>query len=286
MAVLPAAAIGDFTLLDRLGSGGMGTVYKATQRSKDRTVALKVLHAELTQRPGFVSRFHREVRMMGRLTHPHVVRCFAAGQADGHVYLAMELADAGSVGDWVKRLGRLPVGDAVRVARDTAVALGYAHGLSLIHRDVKPDNILLTAAGGVKLADLGLAKATDDSDTAMTQTGVGIGTPLYAPPEQIVDAKRADPRSDLYALGGVLYFCLTGRPPFPAGSLVELLQAKEKGEFPSARSVERGVPVGLDRIVGRLLAKEPDARYQSADELVRDLDWPGLAAPTLSFLAT
>jgi serine/threonine-protein kinase len=219
---------------------------------------------------------------MGRLDHPNVVRYLAAGEAGGFVYLAMELVEGGSLKEWVGRLGRLSPADAVHAAAECGKALQYAHEQGLVHRDVKPDNVLLTPDGRVKLADLGLAKAADD-DVGLTQTGVGIGTPLYAAPEQIRDAKHADARSDLYALGGVLYHGLTGRPPFSGGDLLDLIGAKERGTFaPASRTA--GVPAALDRVLSRLLAKLPDHRYQSAAEMLQDLDWLGLAGPRLSFL--
>src|SRR5205085_1766237 len=158
-----------------------------------RVVALKVLAKEVAGRPGFAERFRREVRAMGRLDHPNVVRYLAAGECHGFTYLAMELIEGGSLAGWVAKLGRLPVVDAVFVAAECGKALQYAHGQGLVHRDVKPDNVLLTPDGRVKLADLGLAKADDDAaDAGLTQTGVGIGTPLYAAPEQARDAKHAD----------------------------------------------------------------------------------------------
>jgi serine/threonine-protein kinase len=272
-------AVGDYRIVARLGEGAMGAVFRAVRQSTGRVVALKVLSRQVAQRPGFVRRFHREVRTMGRLTHPHIVRYLAAGEADGRVYLAMELVDGGSVADRVKRLGKLSVPDAMGVAVALGRALDYAHQNGVVHRDVKPDNLLLTAAGQVKLADLGLAKAADDdADVSLTGTGTGMGTPVYAPLEQIRDAKRADARSDLYALGGVLYVCLTGVPPFPGTTLLDLLKEKEAGGFPAAGSRNRQVPAAVDRMLGKLLAKLPDHRYQTAAEFLQDAEWAGFTS--------
>jgi serine/threonine-protein kinase len=276
------STLGDFRLVAVLGEGGMGTVYKARQISRPRDVALKVLAKGLAEQAGIVERFHREGRLLARLDHPHIIHCYAVGEACGFHYLAMEFAGGGSLQAWLKRLGRLAVGDALHVALACARALQYAHDLGLVHRDVKPDNILLTAEGVVKVADLGLARAVDDLD--LTQTGVGLGTPLYAAPEQALDAKHVDARCDLYALGCVLYHLLTGQPPFAGGSLVEVIQAKEKGTFAPARRLNPAVPGALDRIFTRLLARQPALRYRDCGELVEDLRCLGRDHAVLGFL--
>jgi serine/threonine-protein kinase len=278
------SVLGDFRLLARLGHGSMGTVYRARQRSVGREVALKVLSKEMAGRPGFVQRFQREARLMTKLDHLHIVRCFAVGEAHGYHYLAMEYAGGGSVQNWLEKLGRFAVGDALHIALACAGALGYAHEQGMVHRDIKPDNLLLTADGIVKLADLGLAKASDE-DVDLTRTGIGIGTPLYAPPEQVRNAKQADARSDLYALGSVLYHLLAGRPPFEGANFLEVIQAKERGKFPLLRRLRTEVPEVVDRALLRLLARQPEQRYQSCDELIEELAWHRLEAPSLSFFA-
>jgi serine/threonine-protein kinase len=261
----------------------MGVVYRAEQISRKRIVALKVLSKTLATSPGFQERFRREARAMGRLDHPNIVRYFAAGEAGGFVYLAMELVEAGSLAKWLGKLGKLPVPDAVFVAAECGKGLQYAHEQGLVHRDVKPDNVLLSPDGRVKLADLGLAKAADD-DTGLTQTGIGIGTPLYAAPEQTRNAKHADARSDLYALGSVAYHCLTGRPPFPGSNLLEILTAKEKGVYVPPSVANPAVPASLDRVLVRLLAKKPEHRYQSCAEFLEELGLLGLAGSGVGFL--
>lgn len=280
---VPVTALGDFKLVGKLGEGGMGTVYKAVQQSRKRLVAVKVLSRHVAQRPGFVERFHREVRAMAKLQHPHIVRSLAAGEDHGYVYLAMELVDGGSVGSWLTKRRRFAVGEAALVARQCGLALRYAHEQNFVHRDVKPDNLLVTTDGVVKLADLGLAKATDDSDVGLTNTGVGIGTPRYAAPEQIHDAKHADARCDLYSLGCVFYHALTGKPPFDAANLIGLIRAKEKGVYATASLANKKVPPALDKILSKLLAKVPDHRYASAAEFLEELEWTGLVAEKLSF---
>ncbi|MCU0703201.1 MAG: serine/threonine protein kinase [Fimbriiglobus sp.] len=272
------SVVGDYRLQSNLGEGAMGTVYRAERQSNGRVVALKVLSKAVATRPGFVQRFHREVRAMGRLTHPNIVRYLAAGEDGGRIYLAMELLEGGTVAARVRAAGRLSVTQAMAVGVATGRALEYAHQNQFVHRDVKPDNLLLTSQGVVKLADLGLAKATDDTDVSLTGTGTGVGTPEYAPVEQIRDAKRADTRSDLFALGGVLYFALTGVPPFPATNFLELLKLKENGAYPLASTKNREVPTVVDKMLGKLLARLPEHRYQSATEFLQDAEWSGFTA--------
>jgi serine/threonine protein kinase len=279
------STLGDYRLLAKLGEGGMGIVYKALQIKTKRLVAVKVLGKEHALKPGFVDRFRREVRILGRLNHRNIVRHLAAGEAHGFIYLAMELVDGGSLASWLAKLGKLPIGDAIHIARACATALQYAHEQNLIHRDVKPDNILLNKAGAVKLTDLGLARSTDESDMSYTRTGTGIGTPLYAPPEQARDAKRVDARGDIYALGGVLYHCLTGQPPFYSSSLMQMILIKEVGKYLPASQLNSGVPSSVDDVLARMLDKSPDQRYPSCADVIVDLDNLRLANERLSFLA-
>jgi serine/threonine protein kinase len=276
--------LGDFRLVGKLGAGGMGTVYKAVQESKHRYVALKVLSQEVATKPGFVQRFDREIRAMAKLDHPNIVHLIRAGEDHGFVYLAMELLAGGSVGSWLEKLGQFSVADAALVARQAAVALLYAHEHGFVHRDVKPDNLLLAADGTVKLADLGLAKTAEDTLEGLTQTGVGIGTPLYAAPEQARDAKNVDARCDIYSLGCVFYRCLTGRPPFHADTLLGVIKAKEKGVYEAAHSVRKKVPKSLDKILAKMLAKTPDHRYTSLAEFLEELDFSETVGERLSFL--
>jgi serine/threonine-protein kinase len=214
---------------------------------------------------------------MGRLDHPNLVRCFAAGEQYGFVYLAMEYVDGGSLQDKLAA-GPLSAAAAVSVAIDVANGLQAAHEIGLVHRDVKPDNILLTKAGAPKITDLGLAKAADEESSGLTQTGIGIGTPLYASPEQVRDAKTVDARGDIYSLGCVLYACLVGRPPFLADTLLGMITVKEKGTYVPASVARPGVPPALDRVLTKMLAKNPDHRYASCADVAQELTWSGLAA--------
>jgi len=188
--------MGDYRLTKKLGQGGMGAVYQAHQISLDRPVALKVLSEELASKPAFVGRFQREAKVMAKLDHPNVLRCYGVHQTGKYHYLAMEFVDGGSVQDWLKKLGKFKLGDSLYLTLVCARALQHAHELNLIHRDIKPDNILLTKRGVIKIADLGLAKATDD-DLGLTKTGTGAGTPIYMAPEQARDSKHVDGRTDI-----------------------------------------------------------------------------------------
>jgi serine/threonine-protein kinase len=276
--------LGDFLLVKKIGEGGMGVVYEAHQIGLDRVVALKVPAKHLCKDRKFVKRFQREARVMAQLDHPNILRCFTNGESHGFLYLAMELAAAGSLENWIERLGQLSVGDSLRVIIDATAGLQHAHEQNLVHRDVKPGNVLITGKGMVKVSDLGLAKAMSEEDVSLTRSGTGVGTPLYMPPEQMKEAKNVDARSDIYALGGMLYRCLTGRPPFKGENYLELFQAKEKGHYPRPRSFNKDVPPKLELIIGRMLEKDPKYRYQSCAELIQELEGLGMANPVLSFI--
>ncbi len=254
----------------------MGTVFQAHQISLNRLVALKVLSQRLRRHPAFVQRFQREAQVMAQLDHPNILRCYEIRVVRGWHLLAMEFVDGGSLEDVLPQRGQLAVEDALYVAIACARALQHAHRLNLVHRDIKPENILLTSQGEVKVADLGLAKPQDDK-MGLTRLGTGVGTPLYMPPEQARRAGRVDARSDIYALGGMLYRLVTGEAPFKCKSLLELIQAKEESRFTPARQLNPRLPEQLDRILARMLAGVPDQRYQNCSELLEQLEGLGLA---------
>ena len=275
--------LGDFKLIKKLGQGGMGEVFLATQMSLDRHVAIKTLSKEMAKREGTVKRFIREARSMAKLQHPNVVQVYAADSQQGIHFAAIEYIDGMSMEDWIEKLGRLSIGDALHVVLRCAEALKHAHDQNMIHRDIKPDNILITAKGVVKVADFGLAKAIDE-DVSMTQSGTGLGTPLYMAPEQARNAKHVDQRTDIYALGCTLYCFVTGELPFAGSTMLELIMAKEKGVFKSARKLNREVPDRLDLMIDKMIAKDPASRYSSCDELIRGLAQLGLENPSLEFI--
>lgn len=276
--------LGDFKLLKKLGQGGMGEVYLATDIKLDRNVALKILSKDMAKKPGFVERFVREARAMAKIDHPNAVKVYAADSDKGYNYAAIEYIDGKSMQHWMNQLGKLPVGDAVHVTLCCADALAHAHELTLIHRDIKPDNILVTKKGAVKVADFGLAKALDDEDMSMTQSGTGLGTPLYMPPEQARNAKSVDHRTDIYALGITLYYFLTGKLPFEGETVLKLIVAKEKGSYPPLRKHNPQVPEKLELIVDKMIQKEPKHRYATCADVIADLERLNLESQVLSFI--
>jgi serine/threonine-protein kinase len=275
--------LGDFQVVRKLGVGGFGAVYLARSVSGKGEVALKVLARSKAIRPDFLQRFYREARTLARLEHPHIVRGFEPFESRGWHCFAMEFIDGDSLHTWLKRLGKLKVGDVVHIALCVASALQYAHELNLVHRDIKPENILLTRQGLVKLADLGLAKLTDE-DLSLTRSGTGFGTPYYMAPEQARNAKHVDPRSDIYALGTTLFHCLTGELPFKGDTALELILAKEQSPLPAMRRFNSEVSEQLDLLIYKMLAKNIHHRYQNCAELSRDLQRLDMANAQLSFV--
>ncbi len=275
--------IGDFELKKKLGKGGMGEVFLAKQVSLDRLVALKTLSKDLAKKDDFVARFLREARSMAKLDHTNVVKVYAVDSFKGVHFAAIEYVDGRSVQDWLNKLKKFSVGDAVHVAMASAEALRHAHEQNMVHRDIKPDNILLTSKGVVKVADFGLAKVLDE-DVSMTQSGTGLGTPLYMPPEQARSAKTVDQRSDIYALGATLYHMLTGKLPFLGGTALELIMAKETGKYETARKICPEIPERLDLIIDKMMAKDPKHRYADCAEVLNDLAALGIHSPALTFM--
>jgi len=269
------AQMGDYTLVDEIGRGATSTVYKAVTGETSQTVALKVLHDDLTRNQDLVARFIREAQAGLKLSHPNLVKMLGSGQDHGWLYIAMEYVDGPSL---EQELEKLPPGYGlaadvcVDLAIQTAMALDHAHGNGVVHRDVKPSNILLDCEARAKLADLGLAKLMDDSGlSTLTKSGLGLGTLNYAAPEQTDNAKEADARSDIYSLGATLYHMALGRPPFEAASPIELVRLiyDQIPGFPF-RTADDGI-TALYGIIGKALQKAPDDRYQTVAEMMADL---------------
>ncbi len=277
-----ASVLGEYKLLKKIGQGGMGSVYKG-QKEDGPIVAIKVLAKELAAKDAYVARFEREARVMEKLDHPNILGCHEFGKEKGFYYIVMDFVEGGSVEGWLKKLGKFSIGDAFHIILKTAEGLQHAHEQNLIHRDIKPDNLLITKEGIVKVADLGLAKDTEE-DVSLTKTGAGAGTPIYMAPEQARDVKHVDARVDIYALGVMLYVFLTGQPPFQGATLVELISAKEKGKFDPIRRHNDEVPPKVDLIVDKMLAKDPKLRFASCAEVIKQLVPLGLHNEMLSFL--
>jgi len=264
--------IGDFELVEKIGQGGMGSVYKARQISMDRPVALKLLPENLARDPQFVSRFYREARASARLDHPNVIRGIAVGEVDGSHYFAMEYVQGKSLSQILKEEQQLPMDKVIDIMLQVTRALSHAHKRNLIHRDIKPGNILLTDEGVAKLADLGLAKRLDSGASALTQSGSGMGTPYYMPPEQARDAKRADKASDVYALGATFFHLAVGQVPFPGDTPAHVLMDHLKKPPPPAHKARQEIPERLSLIIGKMMAKDPLNRFPDAGAVLEALE--------------
>ncbi|HEX4613404.1 MAG TPA: protein kinase, partial [Urbifossiella sp.] len=216
-----------YRVLDRIGAGGMGVVYRALQIPLDRVVALKVLHDRLTGRPGFADRFAAEVKTLARLNHPNVVAALDADRAGDRHFLVMEYVDGESLDALVRRRGPLPPGEACQLVEQAARGLHHAYERGIVHRDVKPGNLLLTRGGVVKVVDFGLARLAAGAGGEPGTVTHALGTPDYMAPEQGRDADAADTRADLYSLGCTLFFLLTGRPPFHAATPLQAMLAHQ-----------------------------------------------------------
>lgn len=270
--VFEARSLGRYRLKRRLAAGGMGDVWMAYHPGLKRDVAVKILRPDQQERSGSArSRFEREVRATAELAHPNTVRVYDYGVTeDGLWYYVMELLQGETLADHVTRLGPLAPARAIHIAGQVARALGEAHERGIVHRDIKPENLFLTSLGGehdfVKVIDFGIAKV-QTNDGKMTDTGALIGTPAYMSPEMAMGLS-ADPRSDVYALGAVLYFLLSGRPPFEAESAGALVYAHvNQAVAPPSNALGRQLPNDVETVVMRALEKDPGERYQTAAEL-------------------
>ena len=266
-----AQMLGDFRLVRKIGQGGMGAVYEAIQVKLDRRVALKVLPKKFTDDPVYLERFQREAKSAAALNHPNIIQVYDIAEEKGHHFFAMEFVDGESVQDLLKQEGKLPVEQALSIIEGVANGLRAAHRQGIIHRDIKPDNIMLTQGGEVKLADLGLAKKTDD-DGSVTQTGAGMGTPYYMAPEQAEDARSVDHRADIYSLGITLFHLVTGEPPFTGDSSYSIILAHAMKPMPSGADLGVPLPENVEALIQKMCAKKPDERYQDYGSLLEDLE--------------
>jgi serine/threonine-protein kinase len=277
-------ALGGYRILRRLGEGGTCKVYLGYHEERGVQVAIKVLHDDYAANQHYLDRFYREGKIGALLDHPNIVRrvSFGQDQATGKHYMVLEFVDGPSARGLLEAFGRLSVGDVVYIALSVARALEYAHSRNVVHRDIKPANILITRAGVPKLADLGLARRTDEA-SHLTAARQGFGTTHYMPYEQAINARAADGRSDVYALGATLYHLVTGVVPFPGDNHLDVVEKKKLGDFPPAALLNPEVPEELDAILARMLAPSPRDRYQTASELIIDLERARLAPQVPSF---
>lgn len=271
-ADLTGRTLGDFKLIRRLGKGGMGQVFLAEQISLKRNVALKLLRADLASNAQAMERFRVEAQAVARATHANIVQVYFTGEADGLQFMVLEYVEGRTLREFVDKKGTPDAALALSIMRQGASALLRAAELGIIHRDIKPDNILLTRKGEVKIADFGLARVLDGDRPALnlTQTGVVMGTPLYMSPEQ-VEGKPLDARSDIYSFGVTCYHMLTGHPPFRGNTAVEVALQHLQKEPPPLASVRTDLPSDLCGIVHKMMAKDAGQRYQTSRDLLRDI---------------
>ena len=267
--------LGNYLILDKLGQGGMGMVFKAQHRRMMRTVALKVLSPSVTKTKELVQRFQREVQAAARLSHPNIVAAFDADEARGTFFLVMEYVEGSDLASVVKKKGPLPVNDAVRCIVDAARGLEFAHKQGVIHRDIKPANLLLDTAGVVRILDMGLARMEGDAGAGqaeLTSTGAVMGTIDYMAPEQALSTRNADSRSDVYSLGITLWYLLVGRAAYGGESLMARMLAHRENPIPSLRAARGDVPAALDAVFQKMVAKTPSDRFQSMADVVAALE--------------
>jgi serine/threonine protein kinase len=266
--------IGQYRIVRKIGAGGMGAVYLAEHTLVGRRAAIKVLLPELSVRRGIVTRFFNEARAMTAIPDPGIVQMFDVGfHTDGSAYIVMELLEGETLERRRKRLGRLLLGDALRITRQVAGSLATAHERGVIHRDLKPDNIFMVRDGEAmsgerpKVLDFGIAKLSGDDERQRTMTGAMMGTPVYMSPEQCRGAGHVDHRSDIYSLGCVLFYLVTGRPPFDRHGIGELISAHMNDPPPRPSELHDALPAACDELVLRCLAKNPETRFQTMLEL-------------------
>lgn len=269
--------LGHYDIIAELGRGGMGVVYKGYETSLNRYVAIKVLAESLAHDESVKERFLREARSMAALNDPHIISIYFIGDDAGQTYFVMEFVDGESLGSLLKREGKLKPEQAAKIVYQTAQGLATAHDKGVIHRDIKPGNLMITAKGAVKIADFGIALSSQDFSKKLTSTGEFVGTPGYLSPE-VCQGKPVDQRSDIFSLGIVLFECLAGRMPFTDESPLGLMLEVVKAEIPDVRTLNADVDPELERILAKMVAKDPAERYQSCQELVADLSRHPLVA--------
>jgi eukaryotic-like serine/threonine-protein kinase len=263
--------LGDFELLRLLGFGGMGQVYLARQKSLKRQVAIKILKAELAANTTALRRFQAEAEAVANITHANIVQVYAIGETDGLHYMALEFVDGRTLREQLEKKGLPDLPHALDILRQVALALDRASELGFVHRDIKPENILLSKKGEVKVTDFGLSRAfATDAPLNLTASGVTMGTPLYMAPEQ-VRGQPVDPRTDIYSLGVTAYHMIGGEPPFRGATAFDVALQHVQNEPRPLATLRPDLPPELGHVVHKMMAKKPDARYQTPRELLNDL---------------
>lgn len=263
--------LGEFRLLRRLGKGGMAEVYLAEQTSLKRNVAIKILRKDLVTDETYLKRFKTEAMAAGGLSHPNIVQVYAIGEEQGIHYIVQEYVQGQNLREFLARKGPPDIAVAIHLMKQAAAALQAAGEAGVVHRDVKPENLMITRKGEVKIADFGLAQLTQGGERVnLTQVGITMGTPLYMSPEQ-VNGSKLDQRSDIYSLGVTFYHMLSGTPPFRGETALSVALQHLKHEPEPLETVRRDVPAALSKVVQKMMAKDRDARYQNAHAVLKDL---------------
>jgi serine/threonine protein kinase len=270
MGLDTAKSVGSYDLLEKIAEGGMGAIYRGRHRETGQIVAIKIMPPHMAQNPVLLKRFEQEFRAASRLDHPNIVRALDYGDNGSMPYLVMEFVEGESLGQKLEREGRMSESDAIRIIAQVAQGLHRAHKQNLVHRDVKPDNILVTPDGVAKLADLGLVKETE-TDLNLTKTGRGLGTPHFMAPEQFRNAKNADIRCDIYSLGATLYQMVTGELPFRSNGPLDAWMKKIQNELTPPRHIVPTLSERLDWAIRRAMSADPEKRPASCREFIEDL---------------
>ena len=261
-----------YKIQGKLGAGAMAVVYKAKQLSLNRSVAIKVLPKRFSENPEYVERFYKEGQAAGRLNHPNIVQAIDVGEAGGYHYFVMEYVEGKTISDDLVAGKIFTEAEALEIIIQVAKALAHAHACSLIHRDVKPKNIMISTSGVVKLADMGLARATTDIEAAQSEAGKAYGTPYYIAPEQIRGKIDIDGRADIYGLGATLYHMLTGRVPFMAEDSADVMRKHLREKLVPPDHINTSLSAGVSEVVEIMMAKRKEDRYHDVEELLVDLE--------------
>jgi len=256
---LPLQSVGNYDLIEKIAEGGMGAIYRGKSRLSGLIVAIKIMPAHMASNPVLLKRFEQEFRAASRLDHPNIVRAHEFDDTGPTPYLVMEFVEGESLGQKIEREGKLDETLAIRIIAQVAQGLHRAHKMNLVHRDVKPDNILVTPQGAAKLADLGLVKETD-TDLNLTKTGRGLGTPHFMAPEQFRNAKDADIRCDIYSLGATLYQMVTGELPFRSNGPLDAWMKKVQNELLPPKQINPGLSDRVDWAILRAMSADRDQR--------------------------
>jgi serine/threonine protein kinase len=267
-----AHQIPGYKITGKLGAGAMAVVYKAKQLSLDRTVAIKILPKRFSENPEYVERFYKEGRAAGQLNHPNIVQAIDVGEAGGYHYFVMEYVEGRTIADDLAAGQIFGEAEALDIIIQVAHALEHAHACNLIHRDVKPKNIMINTSGVVKLADMGLARATTDIEAAQSEAGKAYGTPYYIAPEQIRGKIDIDGRADIYGLGATLYHMLAGRVPFMADDSADVMRKHLREKLIPPDHINTSLSAGISEVIEIMMAKRRENRYRNIEELLMDLE--------------